>query len=198
EILKNNIPSLRYIIGDATEDVNFDKAGLERAQGIILTLPDEKDNLFCVISLMQKKEQYKNDMKIAAKVTNWEKTAPKLEKAGADIVISPHYISGRRMVSEMFRPSLTTFLDRMLKDNRLTMRMEEVCISKTSFLANKKLSESRIRENTGLAVIAVRKKGKENFTCVPEADLLLEEGDFLITIGDMEKIKLLRKIAGMM
>lgn len=194
--LLNLIPNLHYITGDATADANFDKAGLSRAKGIILTLPDEKDNLFCVISLMQKKDSCKNQFTIAAKVTNWEKTSAKLESAGADIVICPHYISGKRMVSEMFRPSLTTFLDRMLRDKTAIMRVEEITLNAGCQLIGKKLSESHIRENTGLVIIAIRKSQTQDVIYVPEADLTLEQEDTLITIGDMEKIKLLRKIAG--
>jgi len=35
----------------------------------------------------------------------------KIKKAGADAVISPSYIGGLRIVSEMVRPTVVSFLD---------------------------------------------------------------------------------------
>ncbi|MHC4870377.1 MAG: potassium channel family protein [Planctomycetota bacterium] len=194
--LLNRFRNLHYIIGDATEDINYDHASLCKSAGVILTLPDEKDNLFCLLSIMQKKEDCMNNLKIAAKVNNWEKTAPKMEKAGADVVISAHFISARRMVSEMFRPSLTTFLDRMLRDKSTIMRIEEVTLSPASPLLNLTLESSQIRQQTGLDIIAIKKFSNSEYVYVPKTDTLMEEGDVLISIGNMEQIKKLRKLSG--
>lgn len=51
-----------------------------------------------------------------------------MKKAGADAVISPTYIGGLRMVSEMVRPIAVSFLDTMLQDKELNLQVEEVCV----------------------------------------------------------------------
>jgi len=193
--IQNQFDELLYIQGDATHDEILDQAGLEHAAGVITSLPDEKDNLFVVMSLSQKKRERGFTFRIAAKCTNFEKMAPKIQSAGADCVISPEYISGRRMISEMFRPSVTTFLDRMLKDDRAVMRVEEVTVSPDSSLAGKSLRETRISTRVGLLITAVRKGGKGEFIHNPTADQAIEEGDVLIAIGAMDNIVALRKLA---
>jgi len=181
--------NLLYIQGDATHDEILQQAGLEQATGIIAALPDEKDNLFVVMSLSQNKKELGYQFRIAAKVT------PKIRSAGADCVISPEYISGRRMVSEMFRSSVTTFLDRMLKDDRAVMRIEEVTVAPGSIFAGTTLRDTRIPDKTGLVVAAVRKGGAGEFIHNPAADQVIDEGDVLIAMGAMDKILALRKIA---
>ncbi len=187
--------NLLYIQGDATHDEIIQQAGLEQTVGIITALPDEKDNLFVVMSLSQKKKERDNGFRIAAKVTNFGKMAPKIRSAGADCVISPEYISGRRMVSEMFRPSVTTFLDRMLKDDRAVMRFEEVTVAPGSAVDGTTLKDVRIPERTGLVIVAVRKGGTIGFIYNPGAGQKIDAGDVLISMGAMDKIHALRKLA---
>ena len=191
----NHFNELLYIQGDATHDDILEQAGLEHAVGVITSLPDEKDNLFVVMSLSQKKKERGFAFRIAAKVTHFEKMASKIKSAGADCVISPEYISGRRMISEMFRPSVTSFLDRMLKDDRAVMRVEEATVSPDSSLVGKNLKETRISTRIGLLIAAIRKGGKGEFIHNPNAEQVIEEGDVLITMGDMDKIVALRKLA---
>jgi voltage-gated potassium channel len=186
---------LLYIQGDATHDEILQQAGLEQTTGVIAALPDEKDNLFVVMSLSQKKKEHGYQFRIAAKVTHFEKMAPKIRSAGADCVISYEYISGRRMVSEMFRPSVTTFLDRMLKDDRAVMRIEEVMVAPGSVIAGATLKDVRIPERTGLVIVAVRKGGIGGFIHNPGAGQKIDTGDILITMGAMDKIHALRKLS---
>jgi len=193
--LLEQFENLLYVKGDATHDEIIQQAGLDKTVGVIAALPDEKDNLFVTMSLSQKKKDSGNQFRIGAKVTHLGKMAPKLRSAGADYVISPEHISSRRMVSEMFRPAVTTFLDRMLKDDRAVMRFEEVTIAPGSALSEKTLKDIRIPEKTGLVIVAVRKGGAGAFIYNPGAEQKIKEGDVLITMGAMHKINELRKLS---
>lgn len=186
---------LLYIEGDATQDELIEQAGIERAEGIIAALPDEKDNLFIVMSMGQKRKEIDNQFRIGAKVEQFRKMAPKMRSAGADCIISPERISSRRMVSEMFRPSVTTFLDRMLNDQRAVIRVEEVTVSSNSDFAEKTFKDARIPDRTGLLIIAVRKGGTGDFIFNPGAEQKIDPDDILITMGAMEKIFTLRRLA---
>jgi voltage-gated potassium channel len=187
---------LIYIQGDATHDEVLDQAGLERCSGVIAALPDEKDNLFIVMSIGQKRKDSGTDFRIVAKVENLRKMESKMRSAGAESIVSPEYISSRRMVSEMFRPSVTTFLDRMLNDDRDTIRVEEIMVMDDSELAGKTLMKARIPDKTGLLVVAIRKGGTEGFTLNPLPDQYIDPNDVLIVMGAMKNIYALRKIAG--
>ena len=192
--LQQEFNDLLFIKGDATQDDTIDQAGIENASGIIAVLPDEKDNLFIVMSMAQKKSKLDNRLRIAAKVENFRKMAPKMENAGADCIISPELISSRRMVSEMFRPSVTTFLDRMLNDDRAVIRVEEITVSDNSDLAGKTIKEAHIIERTGLLVVAIRKGAAGKFISNPGPEQTIEPNDVLISMGEMDKIITLRRL----
>jgi len=186
---------LLYIKGDATHDEIIEQAGIEHTAGIIAALPDEKDNLFILMSMGQKRKEIGSQFRIVAKVENFRKMAPKMRSAGADSVISPERISSRRMVSEMFRPSVTSFLDRMLKDERAIIRVEEVTVAAGSGFAGKTLRDARIPDRTGLLIVAVRKGGTGGFIPNPGAEQKIDPDDVLIAMGSMDKIFTLRRLA---
>ncbi len=194
--LLTEFSDLLYIQGDATQDEVMDQAGLARASGVIAALPDEKDNLFIVMSIGQKRKESGHPFRIAAKVEHLRKMAPKMKSAGAECIISPERISSRRMISEMFRPSVTGFLDRMLYDERAVIRVEEVTVAPGSDLAGKTLGEARIPDRTGLLIIALRKGGTGGFILNPGPEQAIDPDDVLIVIGAMDRVLTLRKLAG--
>jgi len=193
--LQHEFDDLLYVNDDATQDDIINQAMPENASGIIAVLPDEKDNLFIVMSMAQKKKRSGKQLRIAAKVEHFKKMAPKMKSAGADCIISPELISSRRMVSEMFRPSVTTFLDRMLNDDRAVIRVEEVTVSHNSDLAGKTVKDARIHDRTGLLVVAIRKDAAGKFISNPGPEQSIEPNDVLISMGEMDKIINLRRIA---
>ncbi len=66
-------------------------------------------------------------------------------------------------------------------------------IRRGSVLANKTLSELRLRSRTGVNLIAVRRKNKWIF--YPNKNTLISENDILIGVGSGESCKLLQKLA---
>ena len=193
--IQTEFDDLLYIKGDATHDEIIAQAGIEHAAGIIAALPDEKDNLLVVMSMDQKRKEIGNRFRIAAEVENFRKMAPKMKRVGADCIISPERISSRRMVSEMFRPSVTSFLDSMLRDERAIIRVEEVTVAAVSSVAGKTLRDACIPEKTGLLVLAVRKGKTGGFIPNPGAEQKIDPDDVLIAIGSMDRIFTLRKLA---
>src|SRR5262249_45698093 len=123
------------------------------------------------------------------------KSADKLRKAGADSVVTPAFIGGVRMVSEMIRPQVVAFLDLMLRDREKNLRIEEVALPPGSGLEGKPLAEARIREKANLLVLAVRTGEMGEFVYNPPATLRLAAGMSLIVLGETESVHLLRNAA---
>src|SRR4030043_190641 len=65
--LQHEFNDLLYVNDDATQDDIINQAMPENASGIIAVLPDEKDNLFIVMSMAQKKKRSGKQLRIAAK-----------------------------------------------------------------------------------------------------------------------------------
>jgi voltage-gated potassium channel len=176
--------------GDATMDHVLLQAGVDRASGVVAALTLDKDNLFVTLSA----RSLNKTARIVAKVVE-EETAPKMLTAGANRVVSPAMIGGRRMASELVRPEVTEFLDQMLRDKDRTLRIEEVVIRPGSRLADVALRDSEVRRTTRALIIAMR-AADGAFAYNPEPSTVMRAGWTLVAIGETEHIRKLRELAG--
>lgn len=184
--LRDELPGLAYVIGDATEDEILSTAGITRARGVVAALADDKDNLYVTLTA----RSLNPSLRIIAKAVDGSAEA-KLRKAGADKVVSTNMIGGMRLVSEMIRPHVTEFLDIMLRDPQHVLRIEEATVPEHSELAGHTLAECQLRKVCDVLVVAVRARdGKHKFN--PGAEHRLEAGSTLIVLGERNEIVKLR------
>lgn len=191
--LKSAFPKdeLLIIEGDATEESVLLQAGILRAIGIICNLSNDRDNLFLTLTA----RAMNNWLRIVSRGIE-PKSKEKILRAGADSVVYPGTIGALRMASEMLRPTVVSFLDKMLRDVR-QQRVSEVKLTEHSKYAGKTLRDSGIYKDTGMLVLAIvlRNEGEEEFIYNPSADYLLEPGSVLVVIGDVEQVRMLEKYA---
>ncbi len=90
------IGSFLYIEGDATEDEVLLKANITQAKGLVSALPQDRDNVFVILTARELNPK----LKIVSKVDEIEAQV-KLKKAGADAIVSANHIAGLRMASEV-------------------------------------------------------------------------------------------------
>jgi voltage-gated potassium channel len=174
------------IEGDATDDEFLLAAGIEKARGLAACLSEDKANLFVTVSA----RQLNKDLRIVSQNIETNVRA-KLVKAGADSAVSPNLIGGLRLVSELIRPSVTTFLDSMLRDREANIRFAEVTVEAGSDLDGKTLGQARIEENPGLPVLALRESGDADFHFEPAPSDHLDPGDVIIVMGSRAKVEAL-------
>jgi len=176
--------------GDATDDEVLHKAGIARARGIVTAMDDDKTNMFVVVTARQTNP----NLRIVTKAV-FPSAVAKLRRAGADAVVSPAFIGGMRLASEMLRPAVVRFLDEMLRDKEANLRIEEAEIGPGGELVGKKLRDAGIRDRCGALIIAVRSaEGRTDY--VPSGDLVLDPGVTVIAIGGPEDIRRLRRALG--
>lgn len=180
-----------YIIGDATIDDNLIAGGISKARGIIVALPTDKDNLFVTLTA----RQLNPSIRIISRVVD-PSTEAKLRRAGADKVVSPNFIGGLRMVSEMIRPTVVTFLDYMLRDVDSPFRVEETTVHEGAPLAGLTLVEAAVRNQTGALIMAVRPPQKTEFMYNPPTDFVLKPGTALVVLADTRQLKRLKDLTG--
>jgi voltage-gated potassium channel len=178
------------VLGDPAEDEVLEKAGVRRAKGILLSLPSDEANLFVTMTA----RSLNPTSRIIAKGTDL-KSHGKIRKAGADSVVSPSFIGGMRMVSDMVRPAVVTFLDKMLYGKDRVLRVEEFTVGKESPLAGKTIQESAIRERTGALLVAVRKGKAGDYEFNPAPERVIQENDVFIFIGSPEMLKTFDSLA---
>ena len=181
--------SLLYVVGDATDDHTLLAARVDRAQGVMAALTEDPDNLFIVMSARALNPK----ARIVSKVIEIG-NEPKIRRAGADQTISLHRMGGQRMVSELVRPKVTSFLDNMLRVTK-NLRFEEVELRAGSRYVGKTLREIPIRRETRLLVVALHTPD-EGYVYNPSPDHALPAGTQLIVMGELDGVEKLRELVG--
>jgi voltage-gated potassium channel len=183
--------NLSYLVGDATDDEIMAQAALATARGVVVALSSDKDNLYVVVSA----RQMNPGARIVARCSEVAHVE-KIKRAGADSVVSPNFIGGVRMVSEMLRPTVVRFLDEMLRDKRATYRIDEVAIAAGSPLVGQTLRAAGIRERFGMSVLAVKASGSgAPWQYNPSADDVLSAGMTVVVLGSTRQVSELRAVA---
>jgi voltage-gated potassium channel len=173
------MPSSIYIEGDATDNDILIKAGIEKASGLFAVTGDDNQNM--VICLTAK--QLNSKVRIVAQC-NDIKNIDKMSRAGADAVVSPGNISGLRMASEMIRPTVVNFLDRMLRGRDENLRVEEVATPQ--LLVGKALSALNLNRYPHTLLLAV-KRGEEWIYNPSRSNYVIEPGNRLIIMTTPEE-----------
>ena len=180
-----------YLVGDATDDDVMAQTGLERARGLVVALSSDKDNLYLTVS----GRQVNPGVRIVARCAELSHVE-KIRKSGADAVVSPNFIGGMRLVSELLRPAVVRFLDDMLRDKRAAYRIEEVQLGAGVAGLGATVREARIRERFGMTVLAVRASDQQSWVYNPDADVALGAGMTLVVLGSADQVAELRRAAG--
>jgi voltage-gated potassium channel len=169
-----------YILGDATSDDVLKEAGIERARGLVAAVDSDAENTYVTLSA----RQLNKDLFIAARANSRE-VETKLKRAGADRIVSPHRIGGRRMAMLALRPAVVDFIDTVTYGRGREMELENVDIAGSSPLVGMTLKAARSK--VGITVLAMRKKAGKLLANPPDEETI-EDGDRLIVIGTKKKL----------
>ena len=120
-----HFPHLPHLQGDASDDDILQQAGIENAAGVFAVTGDDSKNL--VITLTAR--QLQPSCRIVARCHEVNYFS-KMQKVGADAIVSPDFTGGMRIVSSMIRPQVVSFLDEMLRTDD-NVRVEEVHLPAT-------------------------------------------------------------------
>ncbi len=187
EWVGKQLATLHFIQGDATEEEVLRRAGIERASGILAVLGEDSHNLLITVQA-----RYVNpSIKIVARCQE-NNLADKFYRAGANYVVNPAFIGGMRMVSEMVRPHVVSFLDRMLRGKDKSVRVEEVEVCESSPWAGCSLAEIEMHSKTGLIPISLKQPGDSDYNYNPSPKEVLKPGTILIVIGNPEQVSRLK------
>jgi voltage-gated potassium channel len=177
------------VVGDATEDSVLEAAGIERASALVAAVDSDAANSFIVLSA----RALRPDLFIVAR-TRSQDSQEKLLRAGADRVVNPQSIGGARMAAFVLQPHVAEFLDVVMHERTLELRLEEVSVAEDSPLAGATIGESELRDRTGALVLALR--GPDGaFRTNPRPDTRIDPGEVIIAIGTQAELDSLADLA---
>ncbi len=191
---KEKYPAYTMIDGDASDEEILVEARIDRARGLISCLPDDPQNVFVVLTA----RQMNKGLHIVSRASD-ERTVLKLEKAGADNVITPKVIAGKRLANISLRPRVNRFIELISQGSSEDLHIEAFRLEEGSGLIGKTLRESNIGQHTGAVIVGIldsagtlRTKRSDQSTI---ASIRLELGDELMAMGNDDQLKSLETFA---
>lgn len=176
------------LYGDATEDELLIKAGIHRAKGLVSALAGDANNVFVTLT----SKGINPAITVVARAERLE-SEEKLLRAGADKVIAPSVIGGRRMAISILKPVSVDFVETVIYSKGLEIEIEEVPVLPNCPLTNSCLRDSNIKQSTGAMVVAIQRG--EKFVSNPDAGEMILANDMLIVLGTREQLAALEKLA---
>jgi len=175
--------------GDATLDETLVKVGIERAICLVAALPSDAENLYTVLSA----KSLNPEVRTIARAST-EEAVKKLQRGGADAVVSPYITGGKRMAAAALRPQVMDFVDGILTGTDRSFYMEEFLLDpQVCPYVGQTLKDARLRSQSGALVVAIR-RADGTLIGGPTADTLLSDGDAMICMGTPEQLRLLNQI----
>ncbi len=165
-----------YVLGDGTEDEMLEQAGIGRAAGLFAVTGDDSRNL--VVTLSSK--QLNPACRVVARChdVNYFK---KMERVGADAIVSPDFTGGMRIVSSMVRPQVVGFLDEMLRSDDST-RVEQVTVS-AGAAGNSGVSIASFAPGDPEYIVLAIRAGGRDTVFNPAPDHMIQAGDVVVVMA---------------
>lgn len=179
-----------YIIGSASSDTVLKQAGVDRATGLIAVVSTDAENVYTTLTA----KSLSPKIRIVARALG-DESESKLRTAGADRVVKPYEMVGRRIAQLVIRPGMIEFVDTIARSRSGEITMEEITVDESSALVNVTLRETPIRQDLNVIIVAIRKPNDE-LMYNPGPDARVEAGDRLVAIGKSEQIEKLGKLCG--
>jgi voltage-gated potassium channel len=176
------------IAADATQEQTLRQAQIDRARGLIAATTTDATNLYIVLTA----RGLNPHLKIIARAS--EDAAEKhLLTAGADSVVSPYSFAGQRIAQSLLRPHVVSFLDTATTHLGMDLEIGEIHITPVSVFAGKTIESSRIRQERGVIVLAIKRREGMRFN--PAPDERIEPDDYLIAMGEPSQLRQLEQTA---
>ena len=175
--------------GDATLDNTLHLLKIESAVCLVSALTSDAENLYTVLSA----RTLNPHVRIIARASS-EEAIQKLQRVGADAVISPYITGGKRMAAAALRPQVMDFMDGIFSGGDRTYYMEEFLLDPLVCpQIGQTLRESRLRSRTGVLIVAIQRNQGE-LIIGPTAEVQLQPRDFLICLGTAEQLQTMNRI----
>lgn len=173
-----------FLRGDSTDDETLEKAGVENARAIIVSMPKDADNIYVVLAA---REKNRNILIVSRASQN--SAVSKLRMAGANNVIMPDSIGGSHMASLIANPDVMEFLDIIRVQGTRGANIDTITYDTLpDEFKGKSIGELESREITGVTIIGFRQPDG-SYIINPPSTTTVVEGSKLFVLGNPSQIK---------
>jgi voltage-gated potassium channel len=175
---------------DASSEHVLRRLRIENARGFIAAVGTDAENVYAVLTA----RLLRPDLFIIGRAET-EDAQAKLQRAGADRVLSPYQIGGLQLAQTALRPAVVDFVQLATSSDNLDLNMEQVKIGAGSALADRTIIDANLRQRFGVVVVGIqRPDGTMQFNPAPETPMRV--GDFLVVLGQARNLRELEAAAG--
>jgi voltage-gated potassium channel len=179
----------QYLVveGDAATDAVLEEAGVRHAACLLAASDSDSGNTYITLTT----KAINPGLFVVARV-GLPANEEKLRRAGADRVISPYLIGGRRMALSALQPTVVDFMDTLIRGRRGEQIMVELEVTPDSPLVGTSLREA-LSLTHGVTVLGLHKGNVDTITVGPRPDEVLGVGDRLMLLGEEEDLERLSR-----
>ena len=174
---------LLVLDADASREEVLTRAGIARARGLIAAVGTDAENVYTVLSA----RVLRPDLFIISRSESSDSTR-KLQRAGADRVISPYQIGAVQIAQTAIRPAVVDFVELATSSENLELAMEQVKIQEGSPLAAHSILDANLRQRFGVIVVAIQ-RDDQRMEFNPEPTAPIRRGDKLVVLGPPESLR---------
>jgi CPA2 family monovalent cation:H+ antiporter-2 len=204
-----------YVYGNAASLHVLEKAGVEQARSLAITLPDPMSSRLCLKRALELSPQL--DVVVRA---NKDKDIELLYQLGAREVVQPEFEASLELASHLLSGigllplSIQSQMQQIRSHHYLELRPERTpaqvsrdlklaaqdlnsrwyALPEGSLLTGMTLEEADIRYLTGVSLMAIRRASGEEVD-YPNAQTMLKKGDRLLLVGAAEELAALEELA---
>jgi voltage-gated potassium channel len=168
---------------DASSEEVLRRVRIDRARGFIAAVSTDAENVYAVLSA----RLLRPDLFIIGRAET-EDARIKLQRAGADRVISPYHLGGLQLAQTALRPAVVDFVQLATTSDNLDLNLEQVRIVEGSPLNGRTLVDAGLRQRFGVVVVGIRRaNGRMDFNPAPET--AMHAGDDIVVLGRSGSLK---------
>ena len=182
-----------FVKGDPHTLLAMKKSHLSSAKGVITLSHSTPDNIAVISSVRLYEKDLGRHPYYVLSVAKTDEEIEKLKRLGANEVLSPNKLIAKRMTAITVDPDVKNILEEFVYSVDTPLDLEEITVSKKSWIAYKKLKDAHLRELLNVTVVGIKEESGK-FIPIPKGDATIKPGDVLLVIGTNKDMMKARKI----
>jgi voltage-gated potassium channel len=116
-----------------------------------------------------------------------------LRRAGANRVLTPNVIGGRRMATMILHPVVSDFLDLVTHGEEVEFRLQEIDLPAGGAIVGQTIGEASVRRKTGAYILAIQ-AADGTINTNPSSATVLSAGDRLVVLGTSGQLQAIMRM----
>jgi len=170
----------RVIHGNPAKEETLQKAGVDRAQAIMISNPEKAGAVLTVLTARTMSKR----LLITVTATT-DDMIEKLQRSGADRVMSPFHVAAQFVLLSTTRPEIAEFLQYVLYNEITGLETAELYMENDSPWIGETIESLRLERLFRAGVIGIRQPDRQSFIYAPPVSHVIKAHEVLIIVTPM-------------